>query len=58
VATGWAAGFLAVGALLIALLINANKAVRHPSPTPPRGGGENPEPPTRTGGEIVDMQRR
>jgi len=58
VATGWAAGFLAVGALLIALLINANKAVRHPSPTPPRGGGENPEPPTRTGGEIVNMQRR
>ncbi len=29
VATGWAAGFLAVGALLIALLINANKPARH-----------------------------
>jgi EmrB/QacA subfamily drug resistance transporter len=58
VATGWAAGFLAAGALLTALLINANKAAQHPSPTPPRGGGENPKPPTRTGGEIVDMQRR
>jgi len=29
VATGWAAGLLAVGALLIALLINANKPARH-----------------------------
>jgi hypothetical protein len=49
VATGWAAGFLAVGALLTALLINANKAARHPSPTAPRRGGENPEPPNRGG---------
>jgi EmrB/QacA subfamily drug resistance transporter len=40
VATGWAAGFLAAGALLTALLINANKAAQHrPSATPPRVGG-------------------
>jgi hypothetical protein len=58
VATGWAAGLLVVGALLTVLLINANKAARHPSPIPHRGGGENPGPPTRGGGEVMDMQRR
>ena len=46
VATGWAAGILVVGAVVTALLIHAEKAARHsPSPTPPRGGGENLELP-------------